>query len=265
MNSETVKASFNKGFTKEKIKALIFFISALSLLLVFPLIKGDITRESIISFVGSRPAMAPIAYLAALTFLPLIGVPRLVLASIGGALFGMYHGTLYAVAGSTLAAVFAYHLAFYSAAGYVDESAGREGRLFSALGFSRVNNFSLIVLARICPAINCELVNYICGAAKIPFGSFISATVLGTIPGSVVYVMMGDALMRISARSGFAGAIYDIVRSGNMAAVLSDADMRSFFAAALILIFFLVSTLSGFYFIIGRSKSREGGFYKPKI
>ncbi|HBC74234.1 MAG TPA: hypothetical protein DC017_05115, partial [Candidatus Wallbacteria bacterium] len=36
-------------------------------------------------------------------FLPLIGVPRLVLALMGGALFGMYYGTLYAVAGSTLA------------------------------------------------------------------------------------------------------------------------------------------------------------------
>lgn len=255
--NKAVEISINNSYNKNKIKASAFFISAISLFLVFPLIKGDITRDSIISFVGSRPAMAPLAYLAALAFLPLIGVPRLVLASIGGALFGMYFGTLYAVAGSTLAAIFAYHLAFYSAAGYVEESAGREGKLFSALGFSRVNNFRLIVLARICPVINCELVNYICGAAKIPFRSFISATVLGTIPGSVVYVMLGDSLMRISARSGFAGAIYDIVRSADMAAVLSDADMRSFFAAAAILIFFMLSTTLGFYIVIKKSRRHD--------
>jgi|GEM_PF-4914319 len=253
MNFETAKKASNK----EKTKALIFLISALSLLFVFPLMKGDITRESIINFVESRRMLAPMAYLAALTFLPLAGVPRLVLASIGGALFGMYYATLYAVAGSTLAAIFAYHIAFYSAAGYVEASAGREGKLFSALGFSRDNNFKLIVMARICPIINCELVNYICGAAKIHFGSFILATVIGTIPGSIIYVMMGDALMKISARSGFAKTILDIVRSANIEAVLSDADMRSFFTACLILIIFLISTIAGFYITIKKSGYKQ--------
>jgi len=238
---------------KEKYKAIAFVFFAIFLFTLFPLFKDSLTAEKIKAFVSSNGILAPAAYIAALIFLPLIGVPRLILAAAGGALFGLFYGVIYAAAGSTLAAILAYHLAFYSASGYVGVSAAPGGRLFSALAFSHENSFKLIVLARICPIINCEAVNYICGAAKINFARFISATVIGTIPGSVVYAIMGEAIMRMGLKGGIAGALREIL-SLDAAAISRNADARALVAASAALFSFLLISLAGFYLLSRRKK-----------
>ena len=233
---------------------MAFMFFAVFLFALFPLFKDSLTPEKIKAFVSSNGLLAPAAYITALIFLPLIGAPRLILAATGGALFGFFYGVIYAAAGSTLAAVLAYHLAFYSASNYIGSSAAPGGRLLAALDFSRENSFSLIVLARICPVINCEAVNYLCGAAKISFGPFIAATVIGTIPGSVVYVSMGEAIMRMSSKGGIAAAFRAISDPGGKA-ISHNADAQTLVTASAILFSFLLISLAGFYLLSRRRRN----------
>ncbi|HNY10877.1 MAG TPA: VTT domain-containing protein [Candidatus Wallbacteria bacterium] len=239
----------------EKFKAAAFMFFAVSLFFLFPLFKDSFSAEKIKAFVSSSGILAPAAYMAALVFLPLIGVPRLILAATGGALFGSFSGVVYAAAGSTLAAVLAYHLAFYSAADYVGASAAPGGRLLAALDFSRENSFKLIVLARVCPIINCEAVNYLCGAAKISFAPFIAATLVGTIPGSIVYVSMGEAMMRMSLKGGISEAFKEI-SSLDKTAISHNADAMALVTTSVILFFFLLISLAGFY-IVSKQRKNE--------
>jgi len=239
---------------KEKYKAIAFVFFAVFLFTLFPLFKDSLTAEKIKSFVSSNGILAPAAYITALIFLPLIGVPRLILAATGGALFGLFYGVIYAAAGSTLAAVLAYYLAFYSAANYIDISAAPGGRLFSALAFSHENSFKLIVLARICPVINCEAVNYLCGAAKISFIPFIAATVIGTIPGTIVYVSMGEAIMRVSSKGGISDFIMEFSKTGG-SSISHNADARALAVSSAALFFFLLISLAGFYLISRRKRT----------
>ncbi len=62
----------------------------------------------------------------------------------------------------------------------IDEAVGREG-------------FKIVLLLRLSPVFPFNLLNYALGVTKVPFGSYALATLIGMIPGSVMYVYLGSA------------------------------------------------------------------------
>lgn len=54
----------------------------------------------------------------------------------------------------------------------------------------------MIALLRVCPIAHYTLVNYAAGAAGVSPLAFISGTVLGLIPGAVLYSFVGDSLLK---------------------------------------------------------------------
>ncbi len=245
---------------KEKYKTYVFLFIAIGLPLIayFTGMSDHFTRSNIKNFVESYTTLAPLVYIIAMVFLPIIGAPRLILTAVGGALFSLEMGTVYAMIGSTLAGVLGYYLAYYSAANYFEAvTTNKKSRLLSALDFTKKNNFWLIFLSRICPITHYEAINYICGTSKIPFRSFFWSTFFGIMPGTFVYVMMGDAIMEISDKKGIMTVITEAVTKGNWNELMLDPNVRELFWVGVLLFGFLIFTLSGFYYII-KSGNDEG-------
>ncbi len=253
--NDNLNNSVSDGAESKKNRAILFLAAVILFFFLLPALKINVTAENIKLFIIGQGAAAPFLYVAVLIFLPLFGVPRIILASAGGALFGIFAGGFYAVCGSSLAAVLAYYLASLSTSGYVCELVKKRENIISALDFSNKNKFWLIIFARICPAVNCELVNYTCGALKIPFGLFISATIIGTIPGSIVYVLLGDSFMRVSIKTGTWTAFMNIIAGGNLDLIFQDKDMTLFFIAVLTLALFFLFTMAGFYILLKKKKN----------
>lgn len=242
---------------KEKIKTYIFVILVILLFAAFPFLKHHFTREKIKAFVESYQTLAPLVYIIAMIFLPIIGAPRLIMTAVGGALFTVFWGTVYAMIGSTLAGVLGYYLAYYSTANYFEAvTAQKHNRFISMLDFTKKNNFWLIFLSRVCPVTHYEVINYMCGTAKIPFNSFFWSTFLGIIPGTFIYVLMGDAMMDIMDKKSI-GTIISELFSKDYHMLLQDNDVQKLLIVLLVLLVFLIVTMIGFYFIIKNNKKDD--------
>ncbi len=251
---------------KDKIKTIIFVLIAigLPLLAYFTGMDKYLTRDKIRHFVESYETLAPIVYIVGMTLLPIIGAPRLILTAVGGALFGLLWGTVFAMIGSTTAGVLGYYLAYYSTADYFEATtANKQNKLMAMLDFTKRNNFWLIFLARICPITHYEAINYICGTSKIPFGSFFWSTFFGIIPGTFVYVMMGDAIMEISDKKGIFNLISDMTVGGKFNELIVDKDVKMLIWVIILLAIFLAGTLAGFYYIIKGEKKETGAIPAP--
>lgn len=247
---------------KEKLKTIVFLIVVIGLPLSVYLTGSEkyFTRDRIKQFVESYEMLAPVVYIVGMTLLPIVGVPRLILTAVGGALFQIFWGTIYAMIGSTTAGILGYYLAYYSTADYFESATeNKHNKFIAALDFTKRNNFWLIFLSRICPITHYEAINYLCGTSKIPFRSFFWSTFFGIIPGTFVYVMMGDAIMEISDKMGLMTLIREMTVGGRFHELMNDPDVKMLVWVGIILTVSLVGTLAGFYYIIKSGKNENGG------
>lgn len=221
---------------KETLKTLFFIAVTVGLLLVSlctPL--GHLcTREAIIRHVqpiiAENKVKAVLLFVAAMTLLPMLWVPRLVMTAVAGALFGVEEGFVYAMIGSTTAGILGYYFAQATTSAYFERQL-RGKKWVKYLDFTRSNAFWIILLTRICPITHYEIINYLCGTSNVRFGTFFWSTFLGIIPGTFVYVMMGDAILQ--------------------------GQSRDFWITMGILAVFFVVTTAGFYRIVLKGRKRS--------
>lgn len=233
-----------------RVKAILFVALAAALFALPYLCGRSLTLENLSGLVASKPALAPAVYVAVVALLPAVGAPRLILTAAGGAAFGAAKGAALALAGSLMAAVLGYFLAYISVSEYVECRSGLEAGFKKALGFARENDFMLIFAGRICPLFHCELINYLCGSARIRFSTFLSATFFGDVPGAVVYAIMGESVIRIDSRYGFFGAVASL----SPEFIEKNPDVRNFIIANVLLAVLLIVSLWIFY----RASARAG-------
>jgi uncharacterized membrane protein YdjX (TVP38/TMEM64 family) len=71
-------------------------------------------------------------------------------------------------------------------------------------GFKK-NAFNYLLMLRLVPVFPCWVSNITAGALNVPLGVFISATLLGVAPATLIYVMVGrglDKLLALEPSSG---------------------------------------------------------------
>ncbi len=118
---------------------------------------------------------------------------------IGGYLFGVVVGTVYVVVAATLGAT-----AIFLLARYVLGDAWRRrvaGPTFRRLeaGF-RDHAFSYLLVLRLIPIFPFWLVNLVPAFAGVSLRTYILGTFLGIIPGTVVYISLGNGLGAVLAK-----------------------------------------------------------------
>jgi uncharacterized membrane protein YdjX (TVP38/TMEM64 family) len=158
-------------------------------------------REALQSFVAMHyaPALliAFLVYAAATAFsLPI----AIVLSLTIGFLFGRWVGTAVVVTAATVGATLLFVAARYLFADAARKRLGSVGERINA-GFT-ANAFLYLLFLRLVPLFPFFLVNLAPAFTTIPLSTFVVATAVGIIPGTFVFVNLGQALGSIESLKG---------------------------------------------------------------
>lgn len=205
-----------------KLVLLVGILAGAAVLVRTTPLGGLLTREGVAAAVevlrGSvwAPAIFVVAYAAATA----VALPGSVLTIAGGALFGFGWGAILNSLGANLGA---------NAAFLVARGLGREG--IERLGGNRVqglnratakHGFAGLLVLRLVPLVPFNALNFGSGLSGIRWRDYALATVIGILPGTLVYTLFADALMQGSTEAG------------------QEARLRLWIAAGLLLVLSLV-------------------------
>ena len=161
-------------------------------------------REALLALAAAYPLAAPLAFVAAYAVMVALSLPGATLATLtGGFLFGLFPGALYNVTAATIGAVavFVAARAGFGAdvAARMAAGGGAAARLQAGL---RANEWSVLFLMRLVPAVPFFLANLIPAFVGVALHRFVITTFLGIIPGGVVYTSVGAGLGEVFDRGG---------------------------------------------------------------
>jgi uncharacterized membrane protein YdjX (TVP38/TMEM64 family) len=158
-------------------------------------------RDALLAFADRHFAAAlAIAFVvyAGSTALSLPG--GLVLSLAVGFVFGRWVGTALVVAAATVGATLVFLAARYLFADAARRRLGSVGEKINA-GFTD-HAFSYLMFLRLVPLFPFFLVNLAPAFTSIPLRTYVLATAIGIVPGTFVYVNLGQTLGRIDSLSG---------------------------------------------------------------
>lgn len=158
-------------------------------------------REALMAFRNDNIALMALAFIATYFLIVAFSLPGAAVASVtGGFLFGLTLGTMVNVTAASLGAMAIFLAARWglgrSMAARIDASEGTLKRLKSGL---HDNEISVLFLMRLVPAVPFFVANILPALVGVRFVNFAVTTVLGIIPGAIVFTWIGVGL----------GAVFD--------------------------------------------------------
>jgi uncharacterized membrane protein YdjX (TVP38/TMEM64 family)/rhodanese-related sulfurtransferase len=158
----------------------------------------------------------PVAHVVLFAVGTVLFVPGVLFGLAGGVLFGPVWGTILNVTGATLGATAAFLVARYVAADWVREKAG--AKLKRVINGVEAEGWRFVALTRLVPLIPFNLLNYALGLTRIRTASYVLASLISMIPGTLAYTWLGYA-----GREAIAGNVaairYGLMGLGLLAAV----------------------------------------------
>jgi uncharacterized membrane protein YdjX (TVP38/TMEM64 family) len=134
----------------------------------------------------------PIVYMVLYAVGPSFLVPGAVMTIAGGLAFGVFWGSLWSLVGADVGAVVAFAAGRFLGRAFVERMFGL--RFHDVLKRLARNGFYLTLYLRIVPVIPYNAFNLLAGASPIGFRDYFWASMLGMIPGTVLFALLGDAL-----------------------------------------------------------------------
>lgn len=119
-----------------------------------------------------------------------IGVPRLWISGAAGAIYGVMLGMTLAILGSMIGAATVYLMGRGLLGSLVERRfAGQLNRWRRRF---QQNAFWWVLYARLFPFANATLTSLLCGSCQVPFGRYLSASLIGFIPLTFVFAAFGS-------------------------------------------------------------------------
>lgn len=163
--------------------ALIVGGAVLALLIDLP--RSDEVRRRI----DDTGALAPIVFVIGYALATLAPVPKNVLSVVGGAVFGLATATGLVVSGATLGAAAAFWIGRVLGREAVEQLTGGRVERLNALLVRR--GLVSVIVVRLVPVVPFTVINYGAGLTRVRWRDYILGTIVGILPGSVSYVVVG--------------------------------------------------------------------------
>jgi uncharacterized membrane protein YdjX (TVP38/TMEM64 family) len=142
-----------------------------------------------------RPtATGAVALTAAGAMLTAAGLPRQVVAFGGGYVFGAWTGGALSLVAQMLGCGLDYVAARGVAGAWARRRLARGGRLASIHQRLAAHPFSATLMLRLLPVGNNVLLNLVAGVAGVRARPFFAATVIGYLPQTVIFAMLGSGV-----------------------------------------------------------------------
>ncbi|MGG5462230.1 TVP38/TMEM64 family protein [Clostridium sp. B9] len=171
-------------------KFFILILIAIIIFLAFAFINRDLLNiDNIRIFILKAGIFAPLMYIIAFSLVPLTLFPDSLLAILGGSLFGLIKGSFYTLIGALIGSTISFFISRYFGHKFIKDS--NNPKLKNIQELIKDNGFFMILLLRLIPLFPFDLISYGAGLTKISFKDFILGTLIGTIPGIIVFVNLG--------------------------------------------------------------------------
>ena len=138
----------------------------------------------------------PVLFILIYALRPLLFFPATLLSLLGGFLFGPI-GILFTVLGSNTSALLAYGIGRYFGQGVL-ENEEETTIVQKYTQRMRQNSFETVLVMRLV-FLPYDLVNYVAGFLKINWRSFLLATAIGSLPGTISVVLLGGSFGTLEA------------------------------------------------------------------
>lgn len=185
---------------KKNKKLIISLIILFSLIATYFIFFKGLTPETLRNYIYDFGYLAPLIYILCFTLLPIAFFPVPVLALAAGLLFGFLPGTIYTMIGALLNSSIMFFMAKVLAKDAVTSFLQKKlpQNLNSFLiDLDEKKGFGAIFILRLIPAIPYNLINYGAGLTSIKFSSYMVATFLGILPGTLVFLNIGNQALDI--------------------------------------------------------------------
>jgi uncharacterized membrane protein YdjX (TVP38/TMEM64 family) len=176
--------SFKKGLV------LLILICILATAIGMYLI-GGVSPEQIQAWLRHAGIWAPIIYIVFYVLATVLVLPSTPLNLTGGAIFGLWMGTVWTSIAAVLAAIVTFTFTRTIGRDWVMKRlAGRWQAIDAEL---RQGGLFYMFAIRLQPVIPYGIVNLAAGLTSVSFKDYVLGTALGTIPGVLPFVMLGDS------------------------------------------------------------------------
>ncbi len=136
-------------------------------------------------------AIGVLAYLVIYNLATVLLIPGSLLTLGGGAIYGVFWGSIYVFIAATLGATFAFLLGRYVAQDWVSQKI-RGNASFNAIAAAVAQDgFKIVLLTRLSPIFPFTLLNYAFGVTQVSLKDYILGSV-GMVPGTILYVYLGS-------------------------------------------------------------------------
>ncbi len=159
-------------------------------------------REALIAFRDANYLATVLVFIAAYVIIVGFSLPGATIATLtGGFLFATFPGALFNVIGATLGATLIFQAARWGFGEKLGAKLeGADGAVKKIKDGIDENQWSMLFLIRLVPAVPFFLANLIPSFLEVPLHRFVISTFLGIIPGAVVYTSVGAGLGEVFAR-----------------------------------------------------------------
>ncbi len=142
------------------------------------------------TYVRQAGNLGIIIYVGIVTLLTAMGIPRQACSLLGGYVFGMWYGTLWATLGTALACTLCFSYARFLGQDWLQKRYGH--KLASFNDFLCQSPFLLTLVVRIVPLGSNFLTNFLAGMSKIPAAAFLGGSTVGFTVQNFIFATMGS-------------------------------------------------------------------------
>lgn len=159
-------------------------------------------REALLAFRDAHTFWSTIVFITTYIIIVSFSLPGSLVATLtGGFLFGLFPGALYNIGAASVGAIMVF-LAVRVGLGAevarkIEQSGGAAARLQAAL---RENEIPVLLMMRLVPVVPFFVANLIPAFVGTSLSRFALTTVVGIIPGGVIYTSVGAGLGEVFAR-----------------------------------------------------------------
>lgn len=159
-------------------------------------------REALINFRDGNYPLTVLIFVLAYVVIVAFSLPGATIATLtGGFLFSTFPGALFNIIAATIGATLIFMAARW---GFGEKLAARldetEGNIKTIKDGINDNQWSMLFLIRLVPAVPFFVANLIPSFLGVPLRRFVISTFLGIIPGTTVYTSVGAGLGEVFAR-----------------------------------------------------------------
>lgn len=110
----------------------------------------------------------------------------------------MVEGSVYTIIGAVCGASLSFYIARFLGRTVVEKLIRGKGKWFED-GVEK-NGFLVVFILRLIPLVPFDIISYGTGLSKIKFKDFVLATIVGIIPGILVFINLGDKALNIKSK-----------------------------------------------------------------